>query len=149
MYRLLYEALEPGGRLAVHQGGYGTYAGLHKAVRKAIQNLGLNDRYKRWIFPAFYPRKEEMKLLLEGVGFTEVRVESAYSDEKDNMDLVDNFANASLIYYHIPSVSDEEFVAIKAEYFWICETEEPNKSSHRLYISAEKPKKKRREEDED
>ena len=43
MYRLLYEALEPGGRLAVHQGGYGTYAGLHKAVRQAIHNLGLDE----------------------------------------------------------------------------------------------------------
>lgn len=149
MYRLLYEALEPGGRLAVHQGGYGTYAGLHKAVRQAIHNLGLDDRYRKWIFPAFYPRKEEMKLLLEGVGFTDIRVESIYSDEKDNMDLVDNFANASLIYYHIPAVSDEEFAAIKAEYFRICKAEEPDKSSHRLYIFAERPKKKRREEDED
>ena len=90
-----------------------------------------------------------MKLLLEGVGFTEIRVESVYSDEKDNMDLVDNFANASLIYYHIPAVSDEEFAAIKAEYFRICEAEESDKSSHRLYIFAERPKKKRREENED
>ena len=148
MYRLLYEALEPGGRLAVHQGGAGTYAGLHQAVRKAIHNIGLDERYRKWIFPAFYPKKEEMKLLLEAVGFTDIHVESIYSDEKENMDLIDNFANASLIYYHIPSVSNEEFEQIKLEYFRICKEEEVDKSSHRLYIFAEKPKKKRSGEDE-
>lgn len=149
MYGLLYEALEPGGRLAVHQGGAGTYAGLHQAVRKAIRNLGLEDRYKKWLFPAFYPKKREMELLLESVGFADIHVESVYSDEKDNMDLVDNFANASLIYYHIPSVTDEEFDAVRREYFRICETETIDKSSHRLYIFAEKPKKERSQDDED
>lgn len=149
MYGLLYEALEPGGKLAVHQGGAGTYAGLHQAVRKAIRNLGLEDRYKKWLFPAFYPKKREMELLLESVGFADIHVESVYSDEKDNMDLVDNFANASLIYYHIPSVTDEEFDAVRREYFRICETETIDKSSHRLYIFAEKPKKERSQDDED
>ncbi len=149
MYTLLYDALEPGGSLAVHQGGYGTYAGLHKAARRAIKQVGLEAKYKKWIFPAFYPKKKEMELLLKSVGFTDVRVESVYSDEKDNQDLVDNFANASLIFYQISGVSDEEYEEIKKEYFRICKTEEIDKSSHRLYIFAKKPQKKRNLEEED
>lgn len=149
MYSLLFEALEPGGMLAVHQGGKGTYAGLHQAVRTAIRNLGMEERYKKWIFPAFYPSKKAMELLLEAVGFTNIHVESVYSDEKDNSDLIDNFANASLIYYRIPTVSDEEFASIRKEYFRLCAEDEVDKSSHRLYIFAERPKDKRRENDED
>ena len=111
--------------------------------------MGLEAKYKKWIFPAFYPKKKEMELLLKSVGFTDVRVESVYSDEKDNQDLVDNFANASLIFYQISGVSDEEYEEIKKEYFRICKAEEIDKSSHRLYIFAKKPQKKRNLEEED
>lgn len=150
MYQLLFDALEPGGELAVHQGGYGTYAGLHKTVRQAIKNVGLEEKYKKWLFPAFYPKKKEMELLLSSVGYEDIRVESVYSDEKDNDNLVDNFANASLIFYKISSVTEEEYEAVKEEYFRICAAEEVDKSSHRLYIFAARPKKKQGEqEDED
>ncbi len=142
MYRLLFEALEPGGTLAVHQGGFGTYAGLHKVVRAAIKNIGLEDKFKKWIFPAFYPKKKDMELLLKETGFINVKVESVYSDEKDNADLVDNFAKASLIFYRQASLSDDEYEALEAEYFRICESRPVNKSSHRLYIFAERPKEK-------
>lgn len=140
MYRLLWEALEPGGTLAVHQGGFGTYAGLHKVVRKAIKNVGLEEKFKKWIFPAFYPKKKEMELLLKETGFTDIKVESVYSDEKDNDDLVDNFAKASLIFYRQAALTDDEYEELEAEYFRICETSPVNKSSHRLYIFAKRPK---------
>lgn len=143
MYSLLFEALEPGGTLAVHQGGYGTYAGLHKVVRTAIRNVGLEEKFKRWIFPAFYPKKEDMELLLKEIGFTDIKVESVYSDEKDNDNLVDNFAKASLIFYRQAALTDDEYEALEAEYFRLCETEPINKSSHRLYIYAKRPKEKR------
>ncbi|MDO4332999.1 MAG: P-loop NTPase fold protein [Eubacteriales bacterium] len=143
MYSLLFEALEPGGTLAVHQGGYGTYAGLHQMARDAIRNIGLEEKFKRWIFPAFYPKKEEMELLLREIGFTDIRVESVYSDEKDNENLVDNFAKASLIFYRQAALTDDEYEALEAEYFRLCKTEPVNKSSHRLYIYAERPKEKR------
>ncbi|HCT90382.1 MAG TPA: hypothetical protein DF613_03215, partial [Lachnospiraceae bacterium] len=71
-YRLLYEALVPGGELAVHQGGFGTYSGLHKAVQKAIRNVGFTERFRNWIFPVFYPAREEMEDLLEQTGFEDI-----------------------------------------------------------------------------
>ncbi|MCD8150248.1 MAG: methyltransferase domain-containing protein [Clostridiales bacterium] len=141
MYRLLLEALEPGGLLAVHQGGYGTYAGLHRAAREAIKHVGLEEKFRKWLFPTFYPKKSEMEILLRDLGYVNIDVESVYSDEKDNQNLVDNFARASLIYYHLPSVTQEEYDALEEEYFRICRSTPVDKSSHRLYIFAQRPKK--------
>ncbi|MGN1148622.1 MAG: P-loop NTPase fold protein [Lachnospiraceae bacterium] len=138
MYGLLYTALRSGGQLAIHQGGFGTYSGLHKAVQKAISNLGMKERFKNWIFPAYYPQKDEIKDLLEKVGFVDVQVESVYSDEKDNDKLVENFSNASLIFYKKVGLSEEEYDCLKQEFFNICEKEDVDKSSHRLYIYAKK-----------
>ena len=139
-YRLLFEALVPGGDLAVHQGGFGTYAGLHRVVRQAIRGVGLEERYKNWIFPVFYPEREEMEELLLEIGFEDVEVESVHSDESENANLVDNFANASLIYYQRVGLSDEEYQLLNHEYFRICGTEQVELSSHRLYIHARRPK---------
>ncbi len=148
-YRLLYEALAPGGELAVHQGGFGTYSGLHKTVQKAIRNVGFTERYRTWIFPVFYPAREEMEELLEQTGFEDIEVESIYKDESDNVNLVDNFANASLIYYQRAGLTDEEYALLKEEFFRICETESVELSSHRLYIHAFRPIKEKEEENND
>ena len=139
-YRLLFEALVPGGDLAVHQGGFGTYEGLHKAVRKAIGQAGFGERFKNWIFPVFYPEREEMEELLFEIGYEDIEVESIHSDESENVNLVDNFANASLIYYQRVGLSDEEYQLLKKEFFRICETEPVELSAHRLYIHAKRPK---------
>lgn len=139
-YRLLYEALVPGGELAVHQGGFGTYAGLHEAARRAITRTGLTDVFRNWIFPVFYPAKEEMEELLEQTGFVDIEVESVSKDESDNENLVDNFANASLIYYKQAGLEDEDYERLKEEFFLICRTEPVELASHRLYIHAFRPK---------
>ena len=138
MYSLLYQALAPGGLLAVHQGGFGTYKGLHKAVRKAISNLGMKEKFRNWIFPAYYPQQEEVEELLEEIGFVDVKVESLFSSEADNDNLVDNFSNASLIYYKKVGLSEKEYECLKQEFFRICRSEKVDKSSHRLYIFAKK-----------
>ena len=138
-YRKLFEALTPGGELAVHQGGFGTYAGLHKAAREAIKRTGFSERFKHWIFPAYYPEKEELEELLAGIGFVDIEVESVYSDEKSNVSLADNFANASLIYYKRVGLGDEEYAALKKEFLHICETEPVEKRAHRLYVHAFRP----------
>lgn len=138
-YRRLFEALTPGGELAVHQGGFGTYAGLHKAAREAIKRTGLTERFKHWIFPAYYPEKEELEELLEEIGYEDIRVESVYSDEKNNASLADNFANASLIYYKNVGLSDEEYAGLKKEFLHICDTEPVEKRAHRLYIHGFRP----------
>lgn len=139
MYSLLYRAMIPDGKLAVHQGGFGTYRGLHEAARKAIKRAGLSDRYKNWIFPVFYPTKEEMEEMLEKIGFTDIQVNSIVSDEKQNEKLVENFANASLIFYKKAGISEEEYVRLEKEYFAVCREEKIDKYAHRLYIYAKKP----------
>ena len=123
----------------MHQGGFGTYAGLHKAAREAIKRTGLTERFKHWIFPAYYPEKEELEELLEEIGYEDIRVESVYSDEKNNASLADNFANASLIYYKNVGLSDEEYAGLKKEFLHICDTEPVEKRAHRLYIHGFRP----------
>ena len=91
MYKLLYNALKAGGRLAVHQGGDGSYKGLHDIVRQAAENIGVAGQLKDWTFPVFYPTKEEMEKLLLDTGFTQISVESVYSDGSEYEHLIDNF----------------------------------------------------------
>jgi len=143
VYHKMQQALVPGGAIAIHQGGKGTYNGLHEVVREAIKKLGFQSKFKGWIFPAYYPDKDEMEeFLSEVAGYVNVSVESVYSDEKDNMTLVDNFATASLIYYKQAGLSDEEYESLKECYFELCAEKEVDKSSHRLYIYAERSKEK-------
>ena len=143
MYQLMHQALVPGGAIAIHQGGKGTYDGLHQVVREAIKKLGYQSKFKNWMFPAYYPDNDEVEeYLTEVVGYVNVRVESVYSDESDNDKLVENFANASLIYYKQAGLSDEEYEALRDMYFEICGTKKIDKSSHRLYIYAERSEEK-------
>ncbi len=143
MYRLLYDALAAGGELAVHQGGYGTYDGLHQAVRTAAKNIGLENRLDGWRFPAFYPKKPAMEELLKETGFADIRVEMIDSDERGNKNVAENFANASLLYYRRALRSDEEYEHLKEEFFRVCRNGPVDKTSHRLYIHAVKPRSAR------
>ena len=139
-YEHLFRALKPGGLLAVHQGGYGTYRGLHAIARQAIDEVGLSDRYEGWEFPSFYPTVDGLRALLEGIGFEDVEVSNVEVSGKDaSPTLAKDFTVASLIYYKIPSVSDEEFERIRQAYNRICESTEPDLYSNRLYATATKP----------
>lgn len=138
-YQLLFEALVPGGELAVHQGGFGTYDGLHQAARVAIERVGFSERFKNWSFPVFYPKKAKMEEMLREIGFENIRVESVSSDETGNINLVENFANASLIYYKRVGLNDEEYETLKNEFLHICNTEMVERRAVRLYIHAFRP----------
>lgn len=143
VYHKMQQALVPGGAIAIHQGGKGTYDGLHEVVREAIKKLGFQRKFKGWMFPAYYPDADEVEEFLEETaGYVNVSVKSVYSDEKDNETLVENFANASLIYYQQAGLSDEEYAALRQCYFELCASKPIDKSSHRLYIYAERPKEK-------
>ena len=76
---------------------------------------------------------------MEEIGYEDIRVESVYSDEKNNASLADNFANASLIYYKNVGLSDEEYAGLKKEFLHICDTEPVEKRAHRLYIHGFRP----------
>ena len=52
--------------------------------------------------------------------------------------LVENFEKASLIFYRPMLKSDEEYKALVREYYRLCSAEEVDKSTHRLYIFADK-----------
>lgn len=142
VYQILFNALKEGGTLAVHQGGFGTYKGLHDIVRKAISELGLNENFKDWTFPAFYPTQEEMRRLLEDIGYVDIHIEFICRDEKDNKNLIENFAVASLIYYQEVGLTNLQFEKLKEKYFELCEEGDAEKSSCRLYIMAKKPEEK-------
>lgn len=138
MYTLLYNALKPCGKLAVHQGGDGSYSGLHDIVRQAAKNLGLDKQLKGWTFPVFYPTKEEMEELLKDTGFSQISVESVYSDGREYEHLIDNFEKASLVFYRPMLKTDEEYKALVDEYYKLCSLKVVDTSAHRLYIHASK-----------
>ena len=141
IYRRMLEALTPGGTLAVHQGGFGTYRELHEIARRAGESLGFGEKLKDWEFPARYPTREAMEALLKKLGYVEIDVDEMENDESGNPHLVENFAAASLIYYKEADLTDEEFERLKEEYFRLCREEKPSVTSHRLYILAERPVK--------
>ena len=139
-YMRLFRALKPGGLLAVHQGGAGTYRGLHAIARQAIEEVGLLDRYSGWQFPSFYPTAGEMHQMLEDIGFEEITVQAIESDGLNaSPTLPQDFAIASLIYYKIPSISEAEFQSIESAYTRICQETEPDLYTNRLYVFATKP----------
>ena len=138
MYTLLYNALKPGGRLAVHQGGHGSYEGLHRIVRKAYRNLGFEKYFRDWTFPVFYTTESEIDKLLADIGFRNIRIDSVKTDGSELEHLVENFEKASLIFYRPMLKSDEEYKALVREYYRLCSAEEVDKSTHRLYIFADK-----------
>ncbi|TCK98140.1 trans-aconitate methyltransferase [Natranaerovirga hydrolytica] len=138
MYTLLYNALKSGGQLAVHQGGYKSYYGLHDAVLKAIDHLSYQSYYSDWEYPVFYPTKEEMEQLLSQVGFKDISVISETNDGTAYNNLVENFCNASLLPYLNRLPKDDFREALIKEYYRICENEPINLYTHRLYIFAKK-----------
>lgn len=139
IYRKMFEALIPGGKLAIHQGGAGTYQELHDLARQAGENIGIGDKLEGWRFPAQYLTEEEMIALLEKLGYTNIDVDGEVTDESENPNLVENFATASLIYYKNAGLTDEEFERLKEEYFRLSKDKSAI-TSHRLYILAERPK---------
>lgn len=138
MYEKLYKALMPGGKLAVHQGGYRSYYGLHKIVHQAINNLGYSSFYENWTYPIFYPTSSEMEHILHEIGYEHIRVISHVTDGKEHANLIDNFRNASLLPYlnRLPDqISQENLIN---EYYNLCTSNEVDTYTHRLYIFANK-----------
>lgn len=138
MYTLLYNSLKDGGKLAVHQGGYNSYCGLHEKVRQAISNLEYNQYFENWKFPVFYPTKNEMENILHNIGFKNINVISYESDGTEFENLIDNFKTASLIFYRSQLESEDQYNKLVEEYLRLCKEQHVNKYSHRLYIFADK-----------
>ncbi len=138
MYTKLYKALKPNGRIAIHQGGFKSYYGLHKAVVKAIESCGYESCFADWTYPIYYPTQSDMEEMLEAIGFMNIEVNSHATDGKEHHNLIDNFKNASLLPYlnRLPDEIAREKV-IEA-YYDICTSTDIDTYTHRLYIYASK-----------
>lgn len=136
-YKKLYQALKVGGQIAIHQGGTGTYRGLHEMVKVAYTNLGLSDFYCNWDFPVFYPSVDELKDMLTHIGFCDVIVESVESNGTELLTLAEDFAKASLIFYYerIPEVYHKK---LEDEFLKQCKINNVDYYTNRLYVFAKK-----------
>ena len=138
-YAKLFQALRPGGRLSVMQGGAGTYRGLHANARRAIANLGLTSHFDGWRYPVFYPTADELQRLLEGIGFRRVEVRGEEGADQTSLeDLPKNFAVASLIFYKEAGLSDEEYAAVEREFMRLCDEEPWDAYANMLFVDATK-----------
>lgn len=136
-YKKIYYALKPSGQIAVHQGGVGTYKGLHNMVKVAYTNLGLSDFYSNWNFPAFYPSIDEIQNMLERIGFRNITVESKESQGTEFSTLVEDFAKASLIFYY-ECIPEEYHKKLESEFLKQCKINNVDYFTNRLYIFANK-----------
>lgn len=98
-YRILFNALRPGGTLLVHQGGSDSYQGLHRIVRESIEELGFKRYFRGWKYPVFYPAPQYLFRLLVSIGFSRVRVNSIQSDGREYPTLAHDFEYAGMLPY--------------------------------------------------
>lgn len=139
VYKILFTALKPEGTLYVHQGGFGSYKGLHEIATRAYINLSLEKYFKNWSYPIFYPTREQLHKLVRKVGFTNISIFEDENDGKNNVNLYKDFMVASLNPYleRIPINLHENF---KSEYLELCEEnlDTLDLYTHRLYLVAKK-----------
>jgi len=137
VYPLLYQALRPGGLLAVHQGAKGTYQEYHDMARRAISELGYEDYYENWKLPVYYPDRQEIEGLLEQCGFTKIHVTLDISYQNADEKLTEAFIAASLPVYR-SVLNEEKFEKLKQRFRELCEEHLAEITVSRLYILAEK-----------
>lgn len=139
-YRQLFRLLRQGGRLAVHQGGKGNYRGLQACASAAVRNLDLGKYFAmaRWQYPVFYPSREELQGLLEGIGFVDVSVEAVESDGTQYPHLVRDFTEAGLLPF-LNQLPAAERDYLRAEFLELARLDPPELYTHRLYATARRP----------
>lgn len=137
VYSKIFDSLKPDGRVAIHQGGKGTYRGLHQIAKIAYYNLGLEGYFTNWEFPAYYPSSEEIRKLLESIGFRNIQVENIESTGEEFSTLASDFAKASLIYYY-ECIPKEFHQKLESEFLKQCQIGNVDYYTNRLYIFAQK-----------
>lgn len=135
-YKNIYQHLNPGGILAVHQGAKGCYGELHNAAEKAYKELGFEEYFDDFQFPLVYYEKDEMKRLLENHGFEPLKVDRMESEQPET--LVDDFAEASLLSYRRRLANDAEKQAFVERYKSIA-NEYDEIDTTRIYAFAVRP----------
>ena len=136
-YGVIYRALKAGGRLAVHQGGYSTYKGMHECVMTLIHDMELESFFKQWKYPAYYPRREELQELLVHIGFSDVEVISIESEGEEYEELAKDFARAGLLPY-LAQIPDKIRKQVQDRFIEIASQPAVSRYSHRLFAFAKK-----------
>lgn len=83
VFRGIHAALVPGGKFVFEMGGAGNVADVHTALLSALSmRQGVNIEKARDACPWFFPSEEEMRKLLETVGFEVDKTEVEYRPTK-------------------------------------------------------------------
>lgn len=135
-YRNIYECIDLGGILAIHQGAKGCYSELHDAAEQAYEELGFEEYFQDFQFPLVYYEKDEMDRLLRNHGFQPLKIDQMESEQPDT--LVEDFAEASLLSYRKQLSNDAEKQAFVKRYKSIAR-EYDEIDTTRLYIFAARP----------
>lgn len=107
-YKPIYDALNPGGQIAIHQGGDGCYRGLAQVALTAAEEIGIGERFEGWVYPLYYPTQSEIRWLLKQVGFRDIIVTSNESDGKEHPTLPTDYAHAGILPFINQAGSDGE-----------------------------------------
>lgn len=141
-YASVYRALKTGGRMAIHQGGRGSYRGMHHCAVKVISEMGLERYFLDWEYPTYYPGAAELQRLLVDTGFENVKVVDVEYDGSEFSNLPLDFAVAALPPYsdRIPETERDRFKEL-----FINAASVPGVSgyTHRLFALATKGQKER------
>ncbi|KAG7005962.1 SAM-dependent methyltransferase [Physcia stellaris] len=78
VFRGAFRALRPGGELVFEMGGAGNVAEVHAALLAAVVHQGVSIEKAREASPWFFPSEEQMKKILEEVGFIVEKSELEY-----------------------------------------------------------------------
>ncbi len=137
-YRKLFDFTKPGGLLAVHQGGEGTYRNFHKAALEVADYFGVTQNFEGFAYPTYNPNDEELRKLLVDTGFVAVQVrgEEKVVDEDDFG--VEAFAYSGLLPY-LDRVSDSQRGIFRQEFMRHALETVPSVYHHHLYAIAKRP----------
>ncbi len=138
-YKRLFRVLRSGGRLAVHQGGDGTYRELLDVAMQVADDLGLSNRLEGWQYPHYYPSVYDYRRLLANVGFDDVQITSAVSDATKYPTLVHDFAAAGLLPFLEQLGQPAREKAFRARFFQQASQQHPRINVHNLYVTARRP----------
>lgn len=139
VYKKIFNRLKKGSTLTVDQGGENCYKELHNIVWEAIKLCDFNNYYDNWSIPLFYPSQTHMINLLEEIGYKNIAVRSERYVEEKYHNLIDAFANASLLLYLDRLPDDDSKDRLRNKYYELCQKLQPNSITvHRLNIIANK-----------
>lgn len=133
-----FRALKPGGKLFFEQSGHGTYEEMRQVLMQSIADcIPRSEIYFSEEDPFYLPTVEELKSLLEDIGFVNVRVEESVDSGDAYEKLYDDYISTNALPY-INQYTDDEKEQIKNTFLARCYAEKVPKTANLLWVFAEK-----------